>query len=149
MVNNQDISTQDKEYKKYIEEKIQEFNNNDKKTIVYFCDTYYPIIDGVIKVLENYAINLSKYYNVVLVVPKHKNKITTTKNNYLVIGVASMYFKFVNYDLAFPAVDNYLKQVLKNLKIDIIHSHSPFNMGSYASKLAKKSSFCCYYAQPI
>lgn len=135
---NNEVNKQDKEYKKYIDQKIEEFNSNGKKTIVYFCDTYYPIIDGVIKVLENYAINLSKYYNVVLVVPKHKNKTITDKKDYLVIGVASMYFKFVNYDLAFPQVDSYLKTTLKKLKIDIIHSHTPFNMGAYASKLAEK-----------
>lgn len=130
--------TQDKKYKQYIEEKINEFNSNGKKTIVHFCDTYYPIIDGVIKVLENYASRLSKTYNVVVVVPKHKNKVIVPSNNYLVIGSNSMYFKFVNYDLAFPDGDTYVSNVLKKLKISLIHSHSPFNMGTYAAKLAKK-----------
>lgn len=129
---------QDKDYKNFINSKINEYNNNGKKTIVYFCDTFYPLIDGVIKVLDNYAINMSKSYNVVVVVPKHKNKVVTKKKEYLVIGVSGMYFKFVNYDLAFPDVDKFLKSTLKNLRIDIIHAHSPFNMGKYASALAKK-----------
>ena len=46
---------QNKNYRDYIMNKIEEFNNNGKHTIVYFCDTFYPIIDGVIKVLDNYA----------------------------------------------------------------------------------------------
>mgnify|MGYP000071587672 FL=1 len=46
---------QNKKYRDYIMNKIEEFNNNGKHTIVYFCDTFYPIIDGVIKVLDNYA----------------------------------------------------------------------------------------------
>jgi len=132
------IQLQDEEYKNYIEKTIEEYNNNGKKTIAYMCDTYYPIVDGVIKVMENYAIRQSKKYNVVLVVPKHKNKEIVPHKDYLVIGVSGMYFKFVNYDLAFPKLDCFIKKTLKKLRIDIIHNHSPFNVGSFAAKVAKK-----------
>lgn len=135
---NKNIQKQDSEYKDYIEKTIEEYNNNGKKTIVHFCDTYYPIVDGVIKVMENYASRQSKKYNIVMVVPKHKNKQVVPHKDYLVIGISGMYFKFVNYDLAFPEMDLYLKSTLKKLKIDLIHSHSPFNVGSFAAKLAKK-----------
>lgn len=127
---------QNKKYREYILNKIEEFNNNGKHTIVYFCDTFYPIIDGVIKVMDNYASLLKDKYNVVVVVPKHKNIVI--KKEYLVIGVSSLYFKFVNYDLAFPETDSFLAQAMKKLKIDIVHAHSPFNMGAFASKVAKK-----------
>lgn len=137
MANNK-IQLQDEEYKKFIEEKINEFNTNGKKTIAHFCDTYYPIVDGVIKVMENYAKRQSKKYNIVMVVPKHKNKEVVPHPDYLVIGISGMYFKFVNYDLAFPEMDAYLKKTLKNLRIDLIHCHSPFNVGSFAAKLAKR-----------
>lgn len=132
------ISKQDKVYKNYILKKINEFNNNGKKTIVHFCDTYYPIIDGVIKVVENYAMTLCKKFNIVLVVPKHKGKTVTDKTDYLVIGAKGHFFKFLNYDLAFPKLDGFLKKVFKTLRVDLVHGHSPFTMGSYASKLAKK-----------
>ena len=113
------IILQDEEYKKHIEKTIEEYNNNGRKTIAYFCDTYYPIVDGVIKVLENYAIKLSEIYNVVVIVPKHKNKEIVPHDKFLVIGSSGMYFKFVNYDLAFPEMDSYLKNTLKS--IDISH----------------------------
>ena len=71
---NQKGNKQDKEYKEYIEKTIEEYNTNGKKTIVHFCDTYYPIIDGVIKVMEHYATRQANKYNVILIVPKHKNK---------------------------------------------------------------------------
>lgn len=132
------IQLQDEDYKKFINEKINEFNTNGKKTIAHFCDTYYPIVDGVIKVMENYAKRQSKKYNIVMVVPKHKNKEIVPHPDYLVIGISGMYFKFVNYDLAFPEMDSYLKNTLKKLRIDLIHCHSPFNVGSYAAKLAKR-----------
>lgn len=127
---------QDKKYRGYILKKIDEFNNNGKITIAYFCDTFYPILDGVIKVLDNYATLLNGKYNIVVIVPKHKNIVV--KKDYLVIGVSSLYFKFVNYDLAFPDIDNFLAQAIKKLRIDIVHSHSPFNMGAFAAKVAKK-----------
>ncbi|MBR2909857.1 MAG: glycosyltransferase [Clostridia bacterium] len=128
---------QDKEYKAYIEKTIEEYNNNGKKTIVHICDTYYPIVDGVIKVMENYAVRQAEKYNIILIVPKHKN-LTVKHDKYLVIGVASVYFKFVNYDLAFPNLDNYLTKIVKKIKIDLIHTHSAFSMGVFAGKLAKK-----------
>ena len=131
------IEKQEKEYRKYIEEKIQEYNTNGKKTIVHICDTYYPIIDGVIKVMENYAVRQVDKYNVILIVPKHKN-ITTKSDKYLIIGVASVYFKFVNYDLAFPSLDKHIAKIVKKIKIDLIHTHSAFTMGTFAAKLAKK-----------
>ncbi len=131
------IAKQDKEYKELIRKTIEEYNTNGKKTIVYFVDCYYPIIDGVIKVVENYARELSKSFNVVLVVPKHKGK-SARDNEFLIIGGASKYFGFVNYDLALPMLDSSLHRFLKELKIDIIHAHSPFTMGKYASKIARK-----------
>ncbi len=137
---NKTIAKQDNAYKEYIIEKIKEFNSNGKLTVVHFVDTYYPIIDGVIKVVENYAINLCNKFNVVIVVPTHKGETVVDKTNFLVIGAKSHYYKFVNYDLAKPKSDKFLKQVLSMLKIDLIHGHSPFTMGGYASKLAKKLS---------
>lgn len=129
-------NSQDRKYKEYISKTIEEYNTNGKKTIVYFCDTFYPLVDGVIKVLDNYASLLCDKYNIVVIVPKHKNIVV--KKQYLVIGVSSLYFKFVNYDLAFPEMDGYLSTVIKKLKIDLVHAHSPFNMGAYAAKVAKK-----------
>lgn len=135
---NKTIAKQDDAYKNYILDKIVQFNNNDKPTVVHFVDTYYPIIDGVIKVVENYAMNLTNQFNVVLIVPTHKGETVVDKTDFLVIGAKSHYFKFVNYDLALPKSDKFLKKVFSLLKVDIIHGHSPFTIGGYASKLAKK-----------
>ncbi|MBQ7977244.1 MAG: glycosyltransferase [Clostridia bacterium] len=138
-----------KSYYDSVLEKFKEFNSNGKKTVCYFCDTYYPILDGVIVTLNNYARLQSQNYNIVVCVPKHKGKVTISKD-YLVLGVSSMFFKFVNYDLAFPDIDNDFKAIIKKLRIDIIHSHSPFNMGNFACKLAKKRKIplvCTFHSQ--
>ncbi len=134
---NQAFYKQDKNHRAIIRAKIGELNTNGKKTIVYFNDTYYPIIDGVIKVVENYARIMSERYNVVLIVPNHKG-MSPDDEDFLIIGSNAIFFSFVNYDLAFPAFDRYLSNALNHLRIDIIHAHSPFTLGKYASKLAKK-----------
>ena len=43
----------------------------DKKiTIGIFCDNFFPMIDGVVMVVDNYAKRLIKYANVVVFVPE-------------------------------------------------------------------------------
>lgn len=125
-----------RDYRKYCLEKFKEFNNNGKMTVAIFCDTFFPIVDGVISVMDNYAKRLDKKCNIVMVVPEHKGK--TYKKDYLVIGIKSLFLKFVNYDLAFPSLDFDLSTLLAKLRIDIIHLHSPFFVGFYAVALAKR-----------
>ncbi len=143
--------TTNKDRKLYLEsvaQKFNEFNNNGKPTIAFFCDVFFPLVDGVVNVLDNYAKRLNNDYNVIVFVPEHNE--TTVKKDYMVYGIKSMYLKFVNYDLAFPELDTDFKKVIKSLRIDIIHCHSPFFVGMYASKLAKKLKVpfvCTFHSQ--
>ena len=119
--------------------KIDEYNNNGKRTIAIFCDAWYPAVDGVIKVFENHAKHLSKENNVVMCVPKHGKKTVENDRDYLVIGVNSLDVSGkVGYDCAFPNLDDFFNKVMKKVRIDLIHFHSPFLMGAYAVSLAKK-----------
>ena len=117
--------------------KINEFNTNGKKTIVYFIDSFYPIIDGVVSVLDNYANFMSDYYNVVVCSPKH-NKKTHKAEKYFVLSADSVYIKKQGYDLGFPQLDSKFTKYISLLKIDLIHVNSPFNMGNFGLDLAKK-----------
>ena len=116
---------------------IDKFNNNGKKTIVYFIDSFYPLIDGVIAVLDNYATHMQKYYNVVICAPKHKQTCFKT-DKYFVLYSDSMYIKNQDYDLGFPGLDPVFQRYISLLKIDLIHIQAPFNMGSFGLSLAKK-----------
>lgn len=142
--------TKDPKFKEeqYILNKINEFNSNGKPTIAYFNDSFYPLIDGVINVLNNSALEMMKTCNVVVCVPKHKRKII--QREYLVLGAGSSYLKFVNYDMAQPTSDVKFNKYIKKLKIDIIHVHSPFFMGMYGAKIAKKRNiplFATFHSQ--
>ena len=129
------LSRRDKDKDIYL--KINEFNTNGKKTVVYFIDSYFPIIDGVVSVLDNYATYMSEYYNVIVCCPKHKNK-TYKSENYFVLGANSIYFKAQGYDYALPALDVKFNHFINLLKIDLIHINAPFNMGNFGLDLAKR-----------
>ena len=43
-----------------------------KYNIGLFIDTFYPMIDGVVMVVDNYAKRLSKIANVIVFVPEYK-----------------------------------------------------------------------------
>ncbi len=116
---------------------IDKFNNNEKKTIVYFIDSFFPVIDGVVSVLDNYAKIMSKYYNVVVCAPKHKSKVYNGCN-YFVLQSDSIFLKNQGYDLGFPQLDAEFQKYISLLKIDLVHIHAPFNMGSFGLNLAKK-----------
>lgn len=119
---------------------INQYNTNGKKTVALFCDVFYPSIDGVISVINNLAIALSKTYNVVVCVPKHKGK-TVEKEQYLVLGVNSVKTPGMDYECALlPKADKEFNKYLSALKIDIVHFHSPFFMGKAAVWFAKKNN---------
>ena len=117
--------------------KINEFNTNGKKTIVYFIDSYFPVIDGVVSVLDNYANFMSDYFNVVVCSPKHKKK-TYVAEKYFVLGANSIYLKGQGYDFGFPQFDVKFMNYISLLKIDLVHVNAPFSMGVFGLDLAKK-----------
>lgn len=122
---------------------IDKFNTNGKKTIVYFIDSFFPLIDGVVAVLDNYARVMSKFYNVVVCAPKH-NGVGKKMDNYFVLYADSMYIKSQGYDLAFPQLDASFQKYISLLKIDLIHLQSPFNLGNFGLNLAKKRNIPCF-----
>ena len=122
---------------------INFFNTNGKKTIVYFNDSFFPVIDGVVSVLDNYASILKDRFNIVVCVPKHKMT-EPPFDRYFVLYSNSLFIKKQGYDLAFPQLDSEFQQYLSLLKIDLIHVQSPFNMGAFGVSLAKRRKIPCF-----
>lgn len=130
------MNTQAKQYWEHVSQKIQEYNTNGKPTIALFCDSFYPSFDGVINVSTNYAERLQDTYNVVMIAPRTKQHYI--EKSYLTLLSKSLYWKMINYQFAFPQFDKTFKKYLKQLRIDLVHIHSPFPMGRYGIKYAKK-----------
>lgn len=137
-----------KQYKKYILDAIEKFNTNGKKTVLITCDAFFPVVDGVVRVVENYARELSAKMNIMLLVPAYKGEIGVY--SFPVIGVTSGFSKRLNNQIPLPIFDLRYKKYLKKLRIDLIHCHSPFTVGRVAMRLHKKRKIplvCTFHSQ--
>ena len=104
-----------------------------------FIDSFYPLIDGVIKVVDNYARCLSEYSDVTVFAPYyHKLK---DKNEYpypLVRSKVSMGIPGTGYFVPLPQLDAKWKTSMENARLDIVHMHTPFTIGREGLNYGKK-----------
>ena len=112
---------------------------NNKINIGLFNDTFYPMVDGVVEVLNNYAKRLSEFANVYVFVPFIPGQTyDDTKLSYKVIRCKSIKVPFLDYSLPLPKLDKEFKKEIKKYDLDIIHIHSPFTLGAFGINYAKK-----------
>lgn len=124
---------------------IKNKDNQDKKlNIGIFCDSFFPMVDGVVNVIDNYAKRLCKYANVTLFVPQGRDKTYVDNFPYEVIRCTKR-FKCpgLDYDLPLPDFDADFLDKLEQKKLDIVHIHSPFSLGKLGLKYATKNKIPC------
>lgn len=123
---------------------MKKLDNNKKITIGIFNDSFFPMTDGVIMVVDNYARRLSKYANVIVFVPSYANKsYDDTIFPYKVVRCHSLNVPFLDYSLPIPKLDRKFMNLLNKYKLDIVHIHSPFTLGVAGLKYAKKHHIPC------
>lgn len=104
-----------------------------------FIDTFFPMIDGVVMVVDNYARRLAKFNDVTVFAPAIPGKVfDDTTLPYKVVRTKSIPLFFIDYSLPAPAIDKKFKSELKKSNLDIVHIHSPFSIGKIGIKYAKK-----------
>lgn len=104
-----------------------------------FIDTWYPMVDGVIKVVDNYARRLVQYCEVVVFCPETRgySEAEDAKLPYKVLRCHSLPLLRYDYDIPAPALDPLFEaQVIKS-GIDLVHIHSPFAVGLAGVAYAK------------
>lgn len=105
--------------------------------VLQVLDCFYPNIDGPINVMVNIAqiANNQQLANVEILVPKYPKK-------YDIQGVKIHRCKSIKstegYRMCLPWFDRKIKKLVKKGGFDVIHIHSPFILGKYVIKLAKK-----------
>ena len=115
-----------------------------KLTIGLFNDSFFPMADGVIMVVDNYARVLSEYANVIVFVPRYTGKeYDDSRFPYKVVRCHSLKVPFLDYSLPIPKLDRKFEKELDKYKLDIVHIHSPFTMGEIGLKYAKKHHIPC------
>ncbi len=118
-------------------------NKNKKITIGLFNDAFYPTMDGVVMVVDNYARILSKYADVVVFAPSYNIEFDDPKLPYKVVRCSSIKVPFLDYSLSLPIFDKKFKSKLDKYNLDIVHIHSPFTIGLQGIKYAKKHNIPC------
>lgn len=115
--------------------------DNNKLKIGLFIDTFFPMVDGVINVVDNYARILSKSHDVTVFTSKTRKKgFNDSSLPYKVVRSNCLPLFFLDYDMPTPKFSKKFKQELKDNKFDIIHIHSPFGIGKMGIKYAKKNN---------
>lgn len=115
-----------------------------KITIGLFNDSFYPMTDGVVMVVDNYARRLSKIANVIVFVPSYKGKeYDDSVFPYKVVRCHSLDVPFLDYSLPLPKLDIKFRKILNQYNLDIVHIHSPFTVGAAGLNYAKKKHIPC------
>lgn len=123
---------------------MKTLKQNRKITIGIFNDSFFPMTDGVVMVVDNYARRLSKYANVVVFVPSYSNKkYDDSILPYKVVRCCSIKIPFLDYSLPIPKLDRKFTAMLNEYDLDIVHIHSPFTLGIAGLKYAKKHNIPC------
>lgn len=115
-----------------------------KLRIGLFIDTFFPMVDGVVMVVDNYARRLAKEHDVTVFAPIGRKDYDDTTLPYKVVRCKKKFpLPFLDYDLPTPGKDKEFKKQLKEAQLDIVHIHSPFSIGKAGMKYAKKHNIPC------
>lgn len=109
-----------------------------KLKIGFFIDTFFPMVDGVVMVVDNYAKRLCKTADVVVFTTSPRKKYDDSTFPYKVVRCPKMPVPFLDYDLPLPNASKKFKKTIENSNLDIVHIHSPFGIGRAGMEYAKK-----------
>ena len=84
--------------------------------IAMVIDTYFPMIDGVVMVVDNYAKRLQEYADVTVFCPT-VDKSFEDNYNYKVVRCRSFKPFFLDYVAPIPMLDNKFKKIFKGRTI--------------------------------
>ena len=82
-----------------------------KLNIGLFIDSWFPMVDGVINVVDNYAKRLNKLANVTVFAPKARGEYDPSGLSYNLVQCKSAKVFFLDYDLPLPQFDKNFKKL--------------------------------------
>jgi hypothetical protein len=104
------------------------------------CDNFLPNYDGVVNVVVNYHKFFLKHNDSLLIVPKIGKKPQSNLKNIHYVPSTKLIRGYVT---PYPHSDYKLNKVLAKFKPNIIHIHSPFIIGKYLLRYARKNNIPC------
>ena len=113
-----------------------------------FIDVFYPHIDGVVTAVDNYAriLNASPEGYSCVFAPENNEKGDGHEGGYEVFRCKSLRI-IGGYLMPLPGLSKRFRNAVKDGDFDIVHAHSPFTVGRYAYKYAKRKGvpFVCTF----
>ena len=103
-----------------------------------FQDAYFPIVDGVVTTVHNYAELMNQTGYCCVVTPRPILPYDDSTLSYEVYRTASMKIPVTEYATSFPRFDPKVRRFLQNRRLDLFHVHSPLLEAGFASSYAKK-----------
>ena len=94
-----------------------------------FIDTFFPMIDGVVMVVDNYARRMAATADVTVFAPESRDKSYEDHFPYRVVRCKCLDVGKLDYTLPIPALDFRFVDDLIHEQLDIVHIHSPFTVG--------------------
>lgn len=117
----------------------KEKKQNEKRLkIGFFIDTFFPMVDGVVMVVDNYARRLTEIADVTVFTTKPRKKYDDSKFPYKVVRCPKIPLYGLDYDCPLPNLSRKFKIQIDLGDFDIVHIHSPFGVGKAGVKYAKK-----------
>lgn len=109
-----------------------------KITVLQVVDSYYPAIDGVVNVVDNYSVSLNRMGDRSIVLCPRYKSFDDSVLPYEVHRCASLRLGSLPPlpTPAFSAKD--INRLVKEQNVQMIHAHSPVTLASYAVKVARK-----------
>ena len=106
----------------------------------YFIDGYYPVIDGVVKIVDAYATRLARKCKVTVFTPRVRGVEPGyyEKFPYEIVHCKSIMREGDDYPQGFPIVDPKFRNLIKEANLDIIHVHSAFLTGLCAKSSSRR-----------
>ena len=111
--------------------------------IGFFIDTYFPMVDGVVMVVHNYASLLSEFADVTVFCPKVKDY--ADNYPYRVVRCRTKNLFFLDYEFPSPKGDKAFQKQIADAGLDVVHIHSPFGVGASGARYAKKHGIPAIY----
>ncbi len=106
--------------------------------IAEFTDSFIPIVDGVGRVVENYANHLADKGHEVYVMAPMTDTGYRGGLKYDLVDFQGMRVVGQPYKLGLPLLDSHFLMRMNNIRPEIIHAHSPFTAGQLAYKYASR-----------
>ena len=104
-----------------------------------FIDSFYPMVDGVVHVVDNLARQmLAAGADVTVFAPVADKKYDDAQLPYKVVRGPSLRVGFMDYALPMLFFSPRFKRAVKQAKLDVMHVHAPFVTAPIAQKIAKK-----------